>query len=100
MDSCTSKILKNIGNDFAAEQNHDLYLVEQLTCWHAKEKCLKMQVYENDIVDDLGIKQNTSYELLGKQFSGRANVDYMFRSKNYLRRRRLRNLMCGEWRDK
>ena len=59
-----------------------------------------MQVYENDMADDSRIKQNTSYELLSRQVGGRTNIGYTFRSKNYLRSKRLRNLMYGEWRDK
>ena len=84
-------------NDFIAEHNHPLHLVETTHMLACQRKVSQVQAYEIDMAEDSGIKQKASFELMSRQVGGRSNLGYTrLDQKNYIRSKRLRNLVYGE----
>ncbi|GKA56505.1 FAR1-related sequence 5-like protein [Tanacetum coccineum] len=84
-------------HDLVPEHNHLLHIPETVHMMSSQRKISQVQAMEIDLADDSGIKAKASYELMSRHGGGKASVGYTLTDqKNYLRKRRQRDLKYGE----
>ncbi|XP_055960382.1 protein FAR1-RELATED SEQUENCE 5-like [Mercurialis annua] len=84
-------------HDLVVDHNHYLHLSETAHMMSSQRKISKAQAFEIDLADASGIKTKSSYELMSRHNGGKSSVGYiLLDQKNYLRRKRQRDLMYGE----
>ncbi|PWA85964.1 protein FAR1-RELATED SEQUENCE 5 [Artemisia annua] len=91
------QVKKYMVHDFVLEHNHLLHIPETVHMMSSQRKISEVQAMEIDLADDSGIKTKASYELMSRRGGGKETVGYtLTNQKNYLRRRRQRELKYGK----
>ncbi|KAK8940455.1 Protein FAR1-RELATED SEQUENCE 7 [Platanthera zijinensis] len=84
-------------HEFVSEHNHILRFAECAHMMGSKRKIADVQAIEVQLAADSGLKQKNTFEFLGRQSGGRANLGFLqLDQKNYLRSKRQREMAYGE----
>ncbi|KAK2446644.1 protein FAR1-RELATED SEQUENCE [Trifolium repens] len=101
--NCQARLgIKNMGGrfmvvDFVEEHNHDLQLPETTHMLPSQRKISQIQCQQIDLVDDAGLQQRNSFNLMSKEVGGRTNLGFTrLDQKNYLRKKRERSMEHGD----
>jgi hypothetical protein len=83
--------------DFVEEHNHDLQLPETTHMLPSQRKISQIQCQQIDLVDDAGLQQRNSFNLMSKEVGGRTNLRFTrLDQKNYLRKKKARSTEHGD----
>ncbi|KAK8954840.1 Protein FAR1-RELATED SEQUENCE 4 [Platanthera zijinensis] len=84
-------------HEFISEHNHILHFAECAHMMGSQRNIADVQAIELQLADDSGLKQKNSFEFLGIQSRGRANLGFLqLDQKNYLKSKRQREMSYGE----
>ncbi|XP_075507489.1 protein FAR1-RELATED SEQUENCE 5-like [Primulina tabacum] len=84
-------------NEFIEEHNHPLHLQETVHMLSSQRKITEVQPYEIDLVEDVGLKQKSNFQLMSKHAGGIDGLGYtMLDAKNYIRSIRQISMMDVE----
>jgi len=100
---CATRIkVKRVGEtyrvvDFIDDHNHPLHLPEIVHLLPSQWKIIDCQAYDLEIVEQAGIQQKASFDLMSKYVGGRENSGYTREdAKNYLNSKRQRDMTYAE----
>ena len=88
---------KFVIHEFIEEHNHPLQLPETTHMLTSHRKITEVQANEIDLMEDAGLRQKSSFQLMSTHAGHRANLGYTrLDAKNYLKARRQRSMVYGE----